>query len=253
MAGASLPPEAPRRVLPAWPWPCTPPPASGEWTWLGHALGAFPPAQGCSTSRHRLGPGTQGQDFNFLVEKGLEFQVKPLTVLLRHSEAWAALLSFHSPLHDPRAPWGPAMQGLPRSREPLSPCLIGQTCLVPTGRGEHTGALGGRRLPAALPQTETWGLPSDKDTNPMVPDPTITTTLTSSSPQGPPLTHGHPRAQHENLRDTVTSLKMTFARFCSSLSGTSPHLRSSSQASHTVFTQVRTADGLPGGRSASQL
>ena len=87
----------------------------------------------------------------------------------------------------------------------------------------------------------------------MVPDPTIMTTLTSSSPQGPPLTHGHPRAQHENLRDIVTSLKMTFARFCPSLSGTSPHLRSSSQASHTVFTQVRTADGLPGGRSASQL
>lgn len=52
------------------------PPASGEWASPGPGLGAFPP-QGCPTSRDTLGLGTYGQDFNFLVEKGLEFQVNP--------------------------------------------------------------------------------------------------------------------------------------------------------------------------------
>ena len=64
MVGASLPPEAPRRVLPAWPWPCTPPPASGEWTWLGHALEAFPPSTGmlhlqAQAGSWHIGPGLQ--------------------------------------------------------------------------------------------------------------------------------------------------------------------------------------------------
>lgn len=54
--------------------------------------------------------------------------------------------------------------------------------------GAHGSTWGSQTFPAALPQTETAGVSSsDKDTNPTGPDPTITTTLTSSSPQGPHL------------------------------------------------------------------
>lgn len=139
----------------------------------------------------------------------------------------------HSPPRGPRAPWDPGMQEPPRCWEPLYPCLTVWTRPAPVGRGEHTGTRGGCTFPAALPQGETPGVSSsDEDTNLMGPDPTLTTTLASSPPQGPHLDMWSPRAQHENLRDAAPALQMTSALFHSSLPRTSPHLWSSSQDSH---------------------
>ena len=150
VVGASLPPEAQRRVLPAWWWPRTPvqPLASGIHGVLPWE--PFPP-QGCSTSRGTLGLGTYGRDFNVLVNPS---QCSGVTVRL----GWFCGRSIH-----PRV--ARELPGIPACRGRLAPgslfLLVSLRGLVlpPWGMGSTLDHVGATDFPRSSPtKTDPWGL-----------------------------------------------------------------------------------------------